>query len=503
MAFGIHSLVGQGATFQATTQVLVGPALSSNADSSQMDVARRVAQIYAQLATSLPLLERMSAELGLAVEQEDLRDLVTATAPEDPPILTITAIGPDPETAAAMANEVVRQLIEASPAVGGDTGETRDFLDRQADAIQQEIGTVIPEIEELSGLSNRSAAEDERLLELQARLTTLQTTFAAVVSASTPDAGNLLTVIEEATPAAAEGLPSGRLQVTVFAAVLGLIVAGIAAFMAEKLDDTIKSTADIRRTTGFRDLGQIGRIAKKRGSTDGPPILAPEQASLRESFRSLRTSIDFANLEPIGSLMLTSSVRREGRTTLAANLAVAFAETGRQVLLVDADLRQPAIHLQFGATNHRGVADLLKSPELPLDGLVQDTMVPGLRLLTAGSQPAASTAVAVAHVGDLTARLAESGADLLIFDSAAVLNASETVVLASIVEATVLVVAAGRTSLSDLQAARDALARSRARVAGTVVNRVPRRRGPGRSPRVTPRRETAPLIPLGEDRPSR
>jgi capsular exopolysaccharide synthesis family protein len=473
-AFAVSAVLAPPPIYEAQAVVLVGPALTtSDANSSQMDVARRLSQIYVEVANSRPLLERVADELQLGVTADELAGQLTVTTPEEPPIINVASQANEAATAAAIANEVVQQLIAAAPSSDDAEAQAQGFIEQQVDALEREIETLIPEVERLADRPSRTAAEDARLAELQSRLADLRATYAALIAASSPTASNQLTVIEEAVPAD-RPLPTGRAQTVLFASFLGLLLAASVALLVEHLDDTIRSPDDSRRVSALANLGEVGRMASSGRPLSGPlaTALAP-YSPLGEEFRALRTAIEFAAGETCRSLLVASPLPGEGKTAVATNLAAAFARSGREVLLIDANLREPAAHEAFGLSNAQGLTDLLRTPSAQLAKLAQETDVPGLRLLTAGvSPPNPADLLDSSRMKDLIAEVHATG-DLVIFDGSPVLGASETSVLASVVDATLLVIAAGRTPSASLGEAHEALGRARARVIGTVLNRVP------------------------------
>jgi capsular exopolysaccharide synthesis family protein len=193
-----------------------------------------------------------------------------------------------------------------------------------------------------------------------------------------------------------------------------------------------------------------------------------------EGFRSLRTNIDFSGSRQPRTLLITSGLRSEGKTVVAANLAVAFAESGRRVTLVDADLRRPALHHQFHLPNDRGLTDLLQSSDPQAVDLTLATNVKGLRVLPAGPNAVNPSELISSRKMGLVIAILRDGADLVIFDSPSVLAVSEAPMLASMVDATLIVVVAGATPAPALRDTRDALVRTTGVVVGTVLNRVPR-----------------------------
>ena len=125
---------------------------------------------------------------------------------------------------------------------------------------------------------------------------------------------------------------------------------------------------------------------------DAPPeklITARHPKSpISEAYRSLRTSLRFSSLDrPLKSLVVTSANALEGKSTMAANLAVVMAQTGSRVVLVDADLRRPMVHKIFQVSNKEGLTNILFEDRPVLDGHLQETGIENLRVLTSGPLP--------------------------------------------------------------------------------------------------------------------
>ena len=126
------------------------------------------------------------------------------------------------------------------------------------------------------------------------------------------------------------------------------------AFVVEYLDDTVKNADAVQEASGLPTLGTIARMKGERSRSEIyrlAALLYP-RSSVAEAYRTLRTNIEFASVDaPIQTLLVTSSIPGEGKTITAANLAVVFAQAGRRVLLVDADLRKPGVHCVFDLPN--------------------------------------------------------------------------------------------------------------------------------------------------------
>ena len=467
-AYLVTGLLQPPPSYQAQAVALVGPALdSTNPNVGQLETARRFSEIYVEMSGARPLLERVADAVGYDGSAENLGAQLTVTTLQEPPILTVAVVDTDPERAADIANEVVRQLTDIAPDIEGGEADAQEFIDRQAEALRTEIEALVPEVEALTERTTRTSQEDERLAELQARLAELRGTYAALVAASAPTSSGKLTVIEEAV-ANTQPLPGARTQSVLLAAVVGFVLAAAVAFLVESLDDRVRAGRDLEAIKGLRSLGELPRIPR-RARARLPTILSPE-SSTSDGFHALRTNIEMTAAESLRSLVITSPSRGDGRSTVAAHLAVAFAQSGRRVLLVDADLRQPAVHKLFALSNQRGLHDMLRRPAAVKE-LIQETSLGELLIVSSGvpaGQP--SEAVTTARMKEVNMRL-ERLVDLVIYDAPPVRLAPETMVVASLADSTLVVVAAGRTTFDAVRESYEALQRVRAPVVGAVLNR--------------------------------
>ncbi len=187
-----------------------------------------------------------------------------------------------------------------------------------------------------------------------------------------------------------------------------------------------------------------------------------------EAYRTLRSNLFFAALDkPLKTLVIVSPDAGTDAATTIANLAVSMAQSERKVIVVDANLRQPALHKAFGMGNEAGLVDLLNEekgePELNASG------VDGLRVMTAGPTiPSASDALSSQRMNQVIARLAGM-ADVVLFAAPPLTQFSDAAVLASKVDGALLVVSAGRTRRDSAERARDILTRAHANLIGAVM----------------------------------
>lgn len=258
------------------------------------------------------------------------------------------------------------------------------------------------------------------------------------------------------------------------AAVAGLALAIGAILVLEFVDDTLRlEDVGAESLLGLPILGTVARMPNARCEPRSPAA---------EMIRQLRTKVLLSS--PRGrleSLVVTSPMPKDGKTVVAANLAVALAAGGARVVLVDADLRAPSLHEWFDLPNVVGLTDLLSTDrarcEQLLPQVLHDTSVPGLAFISAGRPPLdPSILLASPRMPELLVLLSRQF-EFVLFDSPPVSVAPDATILATLAEGTLLVVSPGKSSRKATGRARDRLASQEdTRLIGVALNRVPLRR---------------------------
>ena len=464
--------------YEAKTTLNVGQSLSAvNPDYTQVLVSQSLSTTYATVATTRPILDGVISQLGLGVTSDDLLSRVAADAPVSSTLLTITARDAVPTRAAAIANAMAAQLIAASPAIQGRQAAFQASIDADLQATQNQIQTTQAQADTLSGLTARTAAQDADLATLESRLVTLRSTYATLLTFSSSNVSNLLSVVEPAVPPASPVSPRPLLD-TLLGALLGLIVAGGVAIVADYLDDAVKDPDRVQEIAGLSTLGTVARMTGDRTRSEIYRLAALLQprSGVAEAYRTLRTNIEFASVDaPIRTLIVTSSIPGEGKTVTAANLAVVFAQAGRRVLLVDADLRKPGIHVVFDLPNSIGLTSLLRSDDARLDAIAQPTEQDNLRVLTTGPLPPNPAELLGSQRMRTVLRQLQADEDLVIFDSPPLQAVADSAILSSFLDGTLIVIDAERSRQRTVRLGRESLARAGANVLGAVLNRIPAR----------------------------
>lgn len=210
----------------------------------------------------------------------------------------------------------------------------------------------------------------------------------------------------------------------------------------------------------------------KEGNDLGDLVtLKSPHSIMSEEFRTLRTNIQFSMFDQsFKTLVVTSSVSGEGKSTIAANLATVFASQGKKVLLVDADLRKPSIHKKFSLPNNRGLTSFLVGSEPSLSPLLENPYQKNLYILTSGLiPPNPSELLASSRMNEFIIKLKDLF-DLIIFDAPPVTVVTDSQILASKADGTVFVVRNGVADRNNLIHSKELLDKVHANVVGTVFN---------------------------------
>lgn len=274
-------------------------------------------------------------------------------------------------------------------------------------------------------------------------------------------------------PAVAPTSPSGpniRLNLGV-GALAGLAVGSVSAFLRSRLDTRIRGESDIRQVT---DVPVLGGIAFDQDATNRPLLTQAAQQSPRaESFRQLRTNLQFANVSAHAkTVLVTSSIPGEGKSTTATNLAIALAQSGQTVCLVDADLRRPMVSEYLGLDGTVGLTTALLGAADVLD-VVQSWGEDSLFVLASGMiPPNPSELLGSQEMVGIIQRL-EDSFDAVVIDAPPLIPVTDAAVLAQHVGGVIMVAGAHTVRRQEIDRSLNALQLVGAVILGLVLNRVP------------------------------
>ncbi len=249
------------------------------------------------------------------------------------------------------------------------------------------------------------------------------------------------------------------------AAMMGLSL----ALVQESLDTSIQDTDDLMRRAGLAPLGVLPAV-NPRAFHAKIAAISP-QSALAEGFRMLRTQMAVSGQgSPPATIMVTSAVPGEGKSFVATNLAIAFAQMGARTILVEMDLRRPKLHTAFGISAAPGTADVLAGAAA-VESALRKTDVGNLWILARGKEVANPGALLGATELDTFVASLREQADVAILDTPPALAVADAMLLAPHVDASILVVEQGRVRAGMVADARRMLQQVGGRVAGAVLNK--------------------------------
>jgi len=427
---------------------------------AQVDYARsaslRPVTQSAVQGTADPLVATLQGQLAnLEVERSGLRKQFT---PEHPAVLSVEAKIEETKTRLGAAIAQGRAALAArEQKIAADVARVEQAL------------TQIPTREaELTRLT-RDARDAERTYALlAAKLHEAQIAEGSI--------GSAVQVLDVAKPPQKPVWPKKGLIVAL-ASVAGLLLGVTGAYITEQVDESVKSEKDVERLLGAPVLSTIPILKAGRGRDNrGVPPLAvplgqtPRGAEAFEAFRSLRAHILGAMVKAqYKCLLITSAQRHEGKSTIVANLGIAVAQTDRRVLLVDCDLRRPALNRLFPGAESPGLSGILEG-KADVSDVARSTPYPHLKCVVSG--PAVHNPAELLdtkRMSEFMAQIRDQG-DLILLDSPAVLPVADAEVAGLHADAAIVVVRVGYVDRGALAEVRHRLDRVGVRSIGLVLN---------------------------------
>lgn len=260
-----------------------------------------------------------------------------------------------------------------------------------------------------------------------------------------------------------------------FALMLGLLGGIGLALLLEYLDDSIKSPEDVEHRLRMPILGIVPLLK----SGDPMSALADTRSAFAEAYRSVRTALQFSTSEGVPRvLFITSPAPSEGKTTTAYALAVNFAQLGKRVLLVDADLRNPSIHKLFAISNHKGLSNYLAG-DAKSSEVMSATSTRGLLFMPTGPLPPNPAELLAGAKMAALLDLAGEKFDQVIIDGPPVLGLADALIVSNLATGTLLVVGSGATRVGYARGSIKRLLAARAHLLGVVLTKFDAPRGTG------------------------
>jgi capsular exopolysaccharide synthesis family protein len=272
--------------------------------------------------------------------------------------------------------------------------------------------------------------------------------------------------------------------------IIGLMLGGGAAVLAERLNTTVRRRDDVElmlhvpglavipQISTPRKLGSLGRALKLPGmtvrrdkySSDALVTISDFGSVGAEAYRTLRTNLIFSQaIQTLRTIVVTSPSPKDGKTTTAANLAVTFAQQGMRVLIIDCDMRKARLHYLFQLPREPGFSQLL-AKQATIEQVVQQTSVENLSLIAAGLLPANPSELLGSAIARSTIESLSTKYDIVILDTPPVHVAADALILGSMANGVLLVLRAGYSEREAAQQALQRLLNVGAHVVGAVLN---------------------------------
>lgn len=268
-------------------------------------------------------------------------------------------------------------------------------------------------------------------------------------------------------------------QSTIMGLAIGLFISAAVIFLIEFLDDTLKTPDEIKAVLDVPVIGFIGDLnhsPKKHNEPLGLYVARNPRSPVSEAFRSLRTNIEYSSVDKqIRTVLITSSGESEGKSTVAANLAVIEAQAGKKVVLVDTDMRRPKVHIQFNKPNRMGLSDLIAGKLSINEVLKPIEMTDNLSIITCGTIPPNPTELLGSERMVQILKDLQDEFDFIIIDTPPMV-VSDAQILSTKVDGLLFVIIPGQTKIITAQRPLEELERIGARVIGVIANKIPKNR---------------------------
>lgn len=474
--FSSLSVLRQPTIYQARTTLMIGTAINNpNPSSNELNLGQQLAAAYADLANRAMIRNATRNALGM----KQLPEYIARAIPNTQ-LIEITVNDTDPTRAQIVANELATQLTLLSPisAQSNDQGR-QEFVHERLNNLETQIRETEAEIEklqeELSTLISAQQISDKQnqISSLQSKLSSMENNYGLLLSNTQQGAVNSLTVIATAE------LPSNpigsRKGLTILlAAAAGFLLAACEAYLLEFLDDTLKSSDDVERVFSVPIIGHIFDQGNEKNDENRLHDADDLGHPVAETFRALRTNIELSQADrPLKTILVTSADVGDGKTFVAANLALSMAQRDKEVVLLDVDLRRPNSHEFFELANDRGLVDVI-SGRAAISDVLRTKNDGKVAVLTTGGTPPNPTELLSSKKMDQVLSELEGITDVVIIDGPP-LFIPDTMILMSKVDGVLLVASPGRTRRSLAKASMENIQLAGARVIGVVLNRIPLR----------------------------
>ena len=462
--------------YQTSTLMMVNGASGSQYDSSSsIYLGMQLASTYSRTMTTKPILDAVSAKLGYEVDSDSIK----IQQIEGTQLINITVTDTDPQRAADIANTLV--TVFADQVMSDQSSryiDLRTNLETELANTDKQISSINARLAAIPTDTAGNAINPNDVA-TRAQLETSLSQYEQARSYLVSDYQQLMlsevlstsTVVQK-DPAVANPLPiqPQPMRSALLAAVVGFMIAAGVIFLITFLEDTIRDPEEVTRKWGVPVLGVISRY----GSTATPIITVSQpRAPVSESFRSLRTNLQFASVAaPLKTILVTSPSPEDGKTSVVANLANVVSQNNRKVLVIDGDLRKPRIHKIFQLPNRIGLTDYFLHAQERLNGVIKKTEIKSLFVITSGNLPPNPSELLGSERMQEVVETLSSHFDPIFIDTPPLLAVTDALVLAPRVDGVILVIDPAKTKRAALQHSIEQLKQVNANLLGVVLNNV-------------------------------
>lgn len=451
---------------------------NANVAAGQMNVQELERQLRAipktrtriEYSTNLEELLRLRGQLtDLQVRREGLRSLYLDSAPQVKEVDAL--IAQQKKLISDIEDTLKREIKESNPQYFALLDQLSDARARYAAATsaRNEQQRLYSEREarltQLSPLMNQQRDLERQVILRNDALVRLNTVLEQFQMRNN-QIKNMVTNVRSYVPA--QMTQPNWLINMVLGAILSVALAVIFAIARDSLQDKVNTIDDAYALSHHDILARIPERPRSKSAL----ITDPQTSMAFESYRVLRSVIGMHDQQhSIRSLAITSTLPQEGKTVISGNLAIAYALNGQKTILVDSNFRNPAIHRLFGKAEQPGLGDVLLG-NATLDEVLQETPVPNLWVVSAGTTPANATeALGSERMKSIIAQMKERS-DMVIFDTPSALGLADAPSLASHADASAIVTVLGRPSKAEFAEAVGLMQASSPRLIGIVHNRL-------------------------------
>ncbi len=452
--------------YEAKTTVLVDMAPSNKSiDVNSLQLSSQLTQTYSQMMTKSPVLDEVAKRLGLF--DVDAK-AITAKPVTNTQLITILAESNDPQLAANIANTLVAVFADQVQSL-----QTTRFSDSELSLQAQMTDTE----EKIKAANDQlaSTTDPTEKIRLETMIANYSQTYAGLLQSfeqvrlAEAQTRSSIVQIEPAAVPSDPIRPRTLLNVVV-AALVSAVLAGGMIIGVDLLNDTVKTPEEISNKLGMPVLGVISH----HSNNDGLPITEARPLSpITEAFRTLRTNVKYAGAgleKPLRSILVTSAQPGEGKTEVLVNLGIVLAQNRMRVLLMDGDLRRPALHLRLGLDNLIGLSQIFVHPELGMSYSLQPTRINGLTAITSGDTPPNPSELLGSQLMASILEELKNSYDIVLIDTPPALSVTDAAVLVPYVDGVLLVIKPGTTSIAPLRRMVSQFHQLNAYLLGAVLN---------------------------------